>query len=272
MKSLVLAGKTVCAAGFTSLLMAIMPVNAADMPVPAYKAPPVVVEPSSGWTYQATAYGWATAINGETGVRNLPPVDVDVSAWDALKHLDGALMGSFLAKNDKWLILTDLIYANLSAGGTFGRNDTGVDVSLTQIIASGLIGYRLPLGLPENVELSATVGFRYQHLKADVDISPTLFPVEISREGTKQWIDPTVGFSLHYDINEKWYLNVIADVGGFGVSSKLTAQGFAALGYMWTPSISSAIGYRAIYTDYENDGFVYDLTQHGAFMSLAYHF
>ncbi len=114
MKSLVLAGKTVFAASITSLLVAIVPVNAADMPVPAYKAPPVVVEPSSGWTYQATAYGWATAINGETGVRNLPPVDVDVSAWDALTHLDGALMGSFLAKNDKWLILTDLIYANLS--------------------------------------------------------------------------------------------------------------------------------------------------------------
>ncbi len=70
-------------------------------------------------------------------------------------------------------------------GGTFGPNDTRVDVGLTQIIASGLIGYRLPLGLPENVELSATVGFRYQHLKADVDISPTLFPVEISREGTE---------------------------------------------------------------------------------------
>lgn len=271
MKSLILAGKTVFAASIVSLVVAIVPVNAADMPVTAYEAP-VVVEPASGWTFQATAYGWATALDGKTGVRNLPPVDVDVSAWDVLRNLDGALMGSFLAKNDDWILLTDLIYANLSAGGTFGPNDARVDVGLTQIIASGLVGYRLPFGLPENVELSATVGFRYQHLKAEVDISPALFPIEISREGTKDWIDPTIGLVLQYQINDKWFLNVIADVGGFGVSSKFTAQGFASLGYMWTPSISSAIGYRAIYTDYEDGGFVYDVTQHGVFTSIAYHF
>src|SRR5262249_46708167 len=100
----------------------------------------------------------------------------------------------------------------------------------------------------------------------------TLFPIEIDREGTKQWIDPTIGLSLRYAIDDKWFLNVIGDVGGFGVSSKFTAQGFAALGYMWTPSISSAIGYRAIYTDYEDGGFVYDVTQHGVFTSIAYHF
>jgi len=65
---------------------------------------------------------------------------------------------------------------------------------------------------------------------------------------------------------------VIADVGGFGMSSKFTTQGFASVGYMWTPSISTALGYRVIYTDYENDGFVYDITQHGVFTSIAYHF
>lgn len=244
---------------------------AADLPTPPATTAPEIA-PASGWTYQATAYGWATALNGKMGVHNLPPVDVDVSAWDALTHLDGAIMGSFLAQNDNWLILTDLIWTKVSAGATVGPNSGRVDFSQTQITASGIIGYRLPFDLPENVRLDGTVGFRYQHLKAEIDISPALAPIEFSREGTKQWIDPTIGFSLQYHINDKWFLNVIADVGGFGVSSKFTTQGFASLGYNWTPAISTAIGYRAIYTDYEDGGFLYDVTQHGVFTSLAYHF
>lgn len=65
---------------------------------------------------------------------------------------------------------------------------------------------------------------------------------------------------------------MIGDVGGFGVASKITAQGFATIGYNWTKTISTAIGYRAIYTDYEKDGFVYDTTQQGVFTSVGIHF
>jgi hypothetical protein len=67
-------------------------------------------------------------------------------------------------------------------------------------------------------------------------------------------------------------VNALADIGGFGVGSKLTAQGFIAVGYNWTDTVSTAIGYRAIYTNYENDGFVYDTTMHGVFSSVGIHF
>ena len=260
LRSLILAGM---------LATFVTPGFAADVGVPVYKAPPPVEE---GWTFQATGYAWASGVTGDMGVRYLPPVHTNVTAWDALKELDGAFMGSFLAKKGDWMFMTDLIWAKISDHATVGANGSQVDFTQTQITASGLVGYKLPLGLPENVELSATVGFRYQRLKAELDFSPGLYPITISREGTEGWIDPTVGFSLHYAVNDKWFVNVIADVGGFGVGSKFTTQGFASVGYMWTPSISTALGYRVIYTDYVNDGFVYDITQHGVFTSIAYHF
>lgn len=241
---------------------------AADVAAPAYKAPPV----EEGWSFQATGYAWASGVTGDMSVRYLPPVHTNVTAWDALQDLDGAVMGSLLAKKGDWMFMADLIWTQISDDATFGRNDARVGFTQTQITASGLVGYRLPLGLPDNVELSATAGFRYQHLTAELDFTPGLFPVTISREGSEGWIDPTVGLSLHYDVNDKWFVNVIADVGGFGVGSKFTTQGFVSVGYMWTPSISTALGYRVIYTDYENDGFVYDITQHGVFTSIAYHF
>jgi len=260
LRSLILAGM---------LATFVTPGFAADVGVPVYKAPPPVEE---GWTFQATGYAWASGVTGDMGVRYLPPVHTNVTAWDALKELDGAFMGSFLAKKGDWMFMTDLIWAKISDHATVGANGSQVDFTQTQITASGLVGYKLPLGLPENIELSATVGFRYQHLKAKLDFSPALYPVIFNREGSEGWIDPTVGFSLHYDMNDKWFVNVIADVGGFGVGSKFTTQGFASVGYMWTPSISTALGYRVIYTDYVNDGFVYDITQHGVFTSIAYHF
>lgn len=267
MKSIIPDGKTALLAGFTSLLAAIAPVNAADITTAPYKAP-VVVEPASGWTFQATAYVWATSLTGDVGVRGLDPVHVDISAIDLLKDLDGALMGSFMAKNGDWTILTDLIVAKVSDGVSSERRS--LDLTQTQITASALVGYRLPLGLPDNADLSATAGFRYQHLKAELDFSGPI--LDLDAEGTKDWIDPTVGLMLNYKFNDKWFLNVIGDVGGFGVGSKFTAQGFVSLGYMWTPSLSSAIGYRAIYTDYDKGGFVYDVTQYGVFTSIAYHF
>ena len=245
--------------------------QAADIAKPVLASPAAQVAPD--WQFQATLYGWATGMNGDVGVRGLPPASVDLSAYDALTNLDGAIMGAFSAKKGDWSFLLDVVYASLSDGVTFGPlGGSTANLGITQTIFSGLVGYRLPLNLPANVDLSGTLGFRYQHLSGDFTFTNAYVPLAVNTEGTQDWIDPTVGLSLNYLINDKWFINAIADVGGFGVSSKITAQGFASLGYMWTPAVSTAIGYRAIYTDYENDGFVYDVTQHGVFVSLGYHF
>ena len=233
---------------------------------------PPPVESDYGWRFQATAYGWLAGLDGDIGIRGLPPADVSVSPFDAFDHLDAIpVMGSLLAKNDKWLFLGDIIWVKLSdqATGPFGGT---INAEQTQLTASALVGYRLPFALPPDVELYATVGVRYQHLKARLDVSPVIVPITVSREGTKEWADPTIGLNLHYDINDRWFVNALADIGGFGVSSNLTAQGFASVGYMWTPSISTAVGYRAIYTDFKDGGFVYNATQHGLFSSIAFHF
>ncbi len=223
--------------------------------------------------YQLTLYGWATALNGHTGARGWPAANVDISAIDALSNLDGAVMGSFMVKKSDFTFLMDVVYANLSTSSTVGRDGASyASVGIKQAIISGLLGYRLPVGLPQNVDLSATVGFRYQHLSGDFQLQTPFFGLPLSTSGNQDWVDPTIGLMLNYAITDKWYINVIGDVGGFGLGSKITAQGFASVGYMWTPNLSTAVGYRAIYTDYVNNGFVYDMTQHGVFLSVGYHF
>jgi hypothetical protein len=239
--------------------------------------------PLSAWQFQATAYGWATAINGEVGVRNLPPVDVNVDFLDVLKRLDGAFMGSFLAKNGEWMVMTDLVWAKLSDDALVKLPGTRrpvlaallpgthVELGLRQLIASSIVGYRLPFVSPD-VELYATAGVRYQRLTAQLKATPGLIPITISRGGVEDWADPIVGLAFNWRITDRWFANALADIGGFGVGSEFTAQGFANIGYKWTPSISTSIGYRAISTDYRDGGFRYSTTQHGLYSSLAYHF
>ncbi|MBS7698389.1 MULTISPECIES: hypothetical protein [unclassified Chelatococcus] len=264
-------------AGILGLMLLPQPSFAADLGTSSsFPAPPPAVP--AGWTFQATLYGWATALNGTIGVRNLPPAKVDASFGDVLRHLDGAVMGAFLAKNGDWMFLTDLVWAQLSDDAKLKvANEPALKLKQRLLIASAIAGYRLPLGNPD-LDLSVTAGLRYQRLTLDTTLAPGILPfVNLTNDQTKAWLDPIVGLALQYRINDRWFLNALADIGGFGVGSQLTSQGLVSVGYKWTESFSTAVGYRALYTDYKDSGnrtgtFRYDTTMHGPFLSMAVHF
>ncbi len=274
-------GRHALIGGFVATLASgVLATAAADARAPSL---PILASRSSGWQFQATAYGWATALSGESGVRNLPPVSIDMSFGDLLENLDGAVMGSFLAKNGNWMILADLIWAQLSADALVklpgARHPTlaailpgtRVEFEMRQMIASAIAGYRLPL-TSSDVDLYATAGIRYQRITGKIEATPGLIPVTVSNSSVEQWADPIIGLAATWRINNRWFVNAMADIGGFGAGSRFTTQGFASAGYRWTESISTALGYRAIYTDYRRGGFSYRATQHGVFSSIAYHF
>lgn len=243
-----------------------------DVLLPATASPAL---PASDWRFQATFYGWLTAIDGEVGVRNRPMTPLDASVSDVLENLDGAVMGSFLAENGQWLFLADLVLARLSHSDWIGRGGD-LDAELSQTIATGAIGHWLPLGVP-GVDVGVTAGLRYMRLSADLALSSAGTSLAWSGSQTRQWIDPTVGLVLQWAIDERWFLNSIVDIGGFGVGSKLSSNGYAGIGYKWTPSISSAIGYRYLYEDYQGAGldtgtFRYNAVMHGPTFSLGWHF
>ena len=95
-------------------------------------------------------------------------------------------------------------------------------------------------------------------------------PQEVS--GSKSWVDPFVGFRARYNFTDNLYLAARADIGGFGISSKLAWQAYGALGYQFNNHWSSEFGYRYLSIDYEKGGFVYDAAMGGAFVGLKYAF
>ena len=101
-----------CLAALAALALS-APASAADLPPEPAEPPELAAAMGHEWRFQATLYGWLTAVNGEIGIRGLPPVDVDVTAADLLENidkLDGALMGAFYATDGTWMVLTDLIW------------------------------------------------------------------------------------------------------------------------------------------------------------------
>ncbi|MFG1357625.1 hypothetical protein [Xanthobacter pseudotagetidis] len=264
-------GPLLAAALWASAVPAGLPARAADL-----TTPPAPVAPPSGWEFQATLYGWATSLTGDIGARDLPAIPVNVSFGDILGHLDGAVMADFLAKNGDWTLLADVFWSKLSADKTLGFAGPQLDFSQRLLVMQGIAGYRLPVG-PDNFDLSATAGFRYQRLSVDTTLTPAGIPFGLSSSDVKDWLDPVFGLMLQYQFNDRWFLNAIGDVGGFGLGSKLTSQGFVAVGYNWNKSWSTAIGYRALYTDYESitgprQNFRYNTTLHGPMFNIGYHF
>ncbi len=251
--------------GLALILASATPVLAADE-TSVIGAAPV----DSGWKYQVGLDGWFTALDGSIGVRGLPAADVNVSALDAIEHLEGVFAGSFRASGDSWLLYSDFMWSKISADADVGPFGGNVGFEQEQILFTGLVGYELPVNV-ENMELYATGGLRYQKYKVDISIDPVFFP-GTDRSGSQSWVDPIVGMALHYDINDRWFVDVMADVGGFGIASDITLQGTATVGYNWTDTISSSFGYRALYTDHQDGGFRYDATQHGLFTRLSFNF
>lgn len=86
------------------------------------------------------------------------------------------------------------------------------------------------------------------------------------------WFDPYVGVRGRYQLNEKYYLLGRADIGGFGVGSDLSWQASAGIGCQLSERLFTEITYRALGTDYDHDGFVYDMITHGPEVSLGINF
>lgn len=80
---------------------------------------------------------------------------------------------------------------------------------------------------------------------------------------TEYWFDPYIGLRGRYNFNRAVYFTASADVGGFGISSDITAQGYGALGFQLTRNMYAEFGYRYLYTDYNQDGFLYRVDQQG---------
>jgi opacity protein-like surface antigen len=85
-------------------------------------------------------------------------------------------------------------------------------------------------------------------------------------------VDPIIGVRGQYNFNDKWYVAGNTDIGGFGVSSDITWSVEAVVGYNFTRNVSAELGYRYLYTDYQDGGFIFDMAQAGIYTGVNIRF
>jgi hypothetical protein len=83
------------------------------------------------------------------------------------------------------------------------------------------------------------------------------------------WTDPVIGLRGRFNLNKTFYLTAQTDVGGFGIGSDIAVEAYAALGYQFTSNIFSEVGYRYYYDDFRDGNFLYQLSLHGAQVTVG---
>jgi hypothetical protein len=227
---------------------------AADLPTkkPA-PAPTPVLQPSP-WRFEITGYGWASSLAGNAGFGTLPTLPYYASFGKVLEHLQGGLMGSVLARNGAYIVGLDGVWARVGGAGTvhverLPSGALGADLTLNQGFVTAFGGLRIPIG-PPNLELYGTAGARYMYNGTKLALTTPL-GFSNTQSADKGWVNPVAGFAGHYRFDDRWFMNVLADIGGW--SDSATGQALASVGYNWTQNWSTTLGYRVMYNYEKQD-------------------
>lgn len=252
----------------STLLPAALPANAGTT-VPDLTSTHPVATTGSGWQVRAALYGWATALDGDVTLRgnNVP---MDVGFDEVWEKLDFAAMGVVEIGKGRWSFLVDLFYAEL--GPDNAKRNLVFDAQLDQFIGNFIICYNV-IDDPRT-RFDVYAGARVNSLDIEVNITRAVFPFPRTFSGSesKTWVDPIIGVHYQQGLSEKFFFCAAGDIGGFGVSSDLTWQALAALGYRINDDAAVVFGYRGIGTDYEDGAFGYDVISHGILLGLEYRF
>jgi hypothetical protein len=177
-----------------------------------------------------------------------------------------------------------VIYANLDDTNDFGP--ARIKTSADTLFAGAGAYYRLgPWNLDAEAGASGPTlvvdpyaGARYTYLSLENEFK------RLGREDSadKHWVDPIVGVRTLWKLTPRWNVNLLGDVGGFGISgsSDFSWQAAGLLGYRFglfgDDNANVLVGYRALHQDYQDgsgrDEFKWDVIIHGPVIGLAINF
>ncbi|MEI8039283.1 MAG: hypothetical protein WCJ14_12910 [Verrucomicrobiota bacterium] len=225
-----------------------------------------VTTTDSGWRVSTAMYIWATDLSGDMTVhgQNVP---VDLGFNQLIHHMDYAFMGIVEVGKGRWSLITDLFYAKLSTENS--TNLANVESELQQFIGNFALAYRWVDTATTRFDTYA--GARVNWMRTDVNITSNAGGTW-SGSGDQAWVDPIIGVRFNHNLSEKFFFRALADIGGFGVSSDLTWQAMASVGYRVNENSSVALGYRALGTDYSHNDLTYDVISHGLLLGYEYKF
>ncbi len=244
-----------------------------------------------GWHVRLTPYGWVADTKGDARVgRRSVSVDYSLGdAFDALGNIfdddnggdntgnvvnpgtdiDFAFMTQLEVGKGPWSVLGDFIYVDTTTRKVAARvPQANAELGFKGINIDGALVRRLIRGRWGRASVLA--GARFTNLNADLDLNFTDNTLATA-SSNKSWASPIIGARGRLTVVWRLFLQGYVDIGGFGLGSDFTWQGFGAVGVA-VPYVDILAGWRYLSTDYEDDDFVWNVHHSGPALGVSVHF
>jgi hypothetical protein len=231
--------------------------------------------PADRWSFAVAPYLWMLSLDGNASVAGVD-ADVDVPFSDAIKDLSfgGMLLGT--VRKGRFGFVVNGIFTRVSPDASVGAFDIDATSDLASVAAAPF--YRIAEwtygegadGQPRRFVLEPYAGARWNYLRLELDVRGGR-----QVDQSEGWVDPIVGTRFGLDLTDRWFLAGAADVGGVVTGSDLAWNVQAYLAYKTQLFGNDAVlsfGYRALHTNYDNDQFEWDVTQHGPIIGTMIRF
>jgi hypothetical protein len=222
------------------------------------------------WQFGAQVYLWGATMKIHTPAGD--PVTFNFGT--ILKNLDIAAMTTFDARKNKFSMLTDVIYMNLSTDRKNDGEFNGVPIPIEGKLTVGMKSWVLNLvggyNLIDNGKnvFDIAAGARYLDVEVPVTVKLNDNKAKNSKGGSG-W-DGVIGLKGRHYFPDGYYFNYYADVGtGY---SKLTWQSAVNFSYDYK-KFTGIVGYRYLKWNFKNDQpALDDLVIHGPYISAKFSF
>lgn len=220
----------------------------------------------SNWHIAVAPYLWFPGMHGTVGTAGRQ-LSVHASATEILSNFRFGLMGAIEFRRKRLVLPMDAMWVRLEDDKPLPLEKmvTSAKFKAQQIILTPKIGLRLID--QERVKLDALTGFRYWHLGESLTFNPS--ELGLSFSNSQNWVDPLVGGRIQLALARKVAVNVLGDVGGWGIGSHLDYQVAGLLGFRIKPTWNLQAGYRYVGVDYRSGEFLFDVITSGVIFGLT---
>jgi len=235
---------------------------------------PSVAFAADDWQFTLSPYAWLAGVDGDAAtIPPLPDAPLDISPSDAIDNTETAVMLIFGAKKGRHGLMMDFIYTDLQSDGDLVK-ELGLKLRATSKNTLFSLAYVYELYNESGTNFDVFAGARYWDVETILKFSGGEGLLAGRRiDNSEDWVDPMVGLKGRTPLGDtRFYLAGWASLGGFGTNSDLFYDISVNLGYQWTDTIGTTLGYRILDVDYEDDGFVYDVEQYGFALGLTWRF
>jgi hypothetical protein len=228
-----------------------------------------------GWRFALSPYLWFAGLEGNIGtIPGQPAVPVDISSSEAIEDTEASLMLMLDAMKGRHGFLVDTLYSDVRSD--YELLPAPISLELRNITKTTILsaGYQYALHSDGQTALDLMAGIRYWDIDSTLKFRSGLGELGgRTISNTESWVDPWIGFKGTRPIGQSaFYVRGGAVIGGFGLGSDLFYDLTATVGYQWNEAIGTGFGYRLFDVDYEDDGYIYDVTQEGWILALTWTF